>query len=112
MPSSLLSASIAGRKHSPWSRKSPKNSAKDSAGTLRDAVLSFAPETNISLPASNKVFIPVTLTSIFRLLTVGEWQFVSVCIVCYRRPLTLFLEPHADRIDHPSQAQDSSYAPL
>src|SRR6267142_6236307 len=108
MPSSLLSANIVGRKHSPWSRKSPKNSAKDSAGTLPDTVLSLAPVTNISRPASNKVSIPVTLTSLFRLLTVGEWQFVSVCIVCYRRPLTLFSEPHADRIDHPSQAQDAS----
>src|SRR5712664_2219132 len=39
MPSSRLSANIAGRKHWPWQRKSPKNSARDFVG--------ITPETSV-----------------------------------------------------------------
>src|SRR6267143_1267524 len=91
MPSSPLSASIVGRKHSPSSRKSPKNSARVCAGTLPDTVPSFVSVTNISLPAlNNSLYLP-DLDKPFYAAYCWEWQIASVCNVCYRKPLDSFL---------------------
>src|SRR6266478_1109224 len=107
MPSSPLLASIVGRKHSPWSRKSPKNSAKASAGTLPDTASSFIIVTNIHSRRSTIVFTCLTLTSFFRLLTVGSGLSFRSATFVTENPLTLFWEPHADRIDRPAQTQDA-----
>src|SRR6267378_1939223 len=113
MPSSPLSASIVGRKHSPWPRNSPKNSARDSAGTLPDTVTLFLPVTNISQRASNNSPYLDTLTSILRgyLLLGSGRSFLSATFVT-ENILTLFWEPHADRIDHAAQTQDASEVSL
>src|SRR6266576_1321915 len=105
MSSSPLSASIVGRKHSPWSRKSPKNSARVCAGTLPDAAPSFISVTNISLPSSNNSLYLPELDKPFRLLPVGSGKLFRSAPFVTENPLTVFLEPHADRIDHPAQTQ-------